>query len=212
MESAGVLPAWWAVVNSMPEQLHTHSWVEHSTQLLTFLHLSCVTLLQQVCYIPCHHRCNSYIYQCCSLRLFKDKIGSLHTNCCSFYKVFDSAFQDRRRDPRTNALVVETQAFPKNNWSHIDASLSRQPLVKGERLVRFEVNAVIAAVSTWRSFDNRLLHQVVMEVCGLLKVGFLVTHLKIVCVTPKGVLQPGEVLAWCNTWRPLSKLIRTPPR
>ena len=27
--------------------------------------------------------------------------------------------------------------------SHIDASLSRQPLVKGERLVRYEVNAVI---------------------------------------------------------------------
>ena len=30
------------------------------------------------------------------------------------------------------------------NWgSHIDASHSRQPLVKGERLVRYEVNAVI---------------------------------------------------------------------
>ena len=27
--------------------------------------------------------------------------------------------------------------------SHIDASLSRQPLVKGERLVRYEVNAVM---------------------------------------------------------------------
>ena len=32
----------------------------------------------------------------------------------------------------------------KNSWSHIDASLSRQPLVKGERLVRLEVNAVIS--------------------------------------------------------------------
>jgi len=31
----------------------------------------------------------------------------------------------------------------KNSGSHIDASLSRQPLVKGERLVRLEVNAVI---------------------------------------------------------------------
>ena len=31
----------------------------------------------------------------------------------------------------------------KNNGSHIDASLSRQPLVKGERLVRAEMNAVI---------------------------------------------------------------------
>ena len=32
--------------------------------------------------------------------------------------------------------------------SHIDASLSRQPLVKGERLVRYEVNAVIPTVRT----------------------------------------------------------------
>ena len=31
----------------------------------------------------------------------------------------------------------------KNWWNHIDASHSRQPLVKGERLVRYEVNAVI---------------------------------------------------------------------
>ena len=31
----------------------------------------------------------------------------------------------------------------KNIISHIDASLSRQPLVKGERLVRYEVNAVM---------------------------------------------------------------------
>ena len=38
---------------------------------------------------------------------------------------------------------VGTQRFPKNCGSHIDASLSRQPLVKGERLVRYEVNAVM---------------------------------------------------------------------
>ena len=31
----------------------------------------------------------------------------------------------------------------KNSESHIDASHSRQPLVKGERLVRYEVNAVM---------------------------------------------------------------------
>ena len=30
-----------------------------------------------------------------------------------------------------------------NSGSHIDASHSRQPLVKGERLVRYEVNAVM---------------------------------------------------------------------
>jgi hypothetical protein len=35
----------------------------------------------------------------------------------------------------------------RKNWgSHIDASHSRQPLVKGERLVRYEVNAVIADI------------------------------------------------------------------
>ena len=31
---------------------------------------------------------------------------------------------------------------PQNSGSQIDASHSRQPLVKGERLVRYEVNAV----------------------------------------------------------------------
>ena len=31
--------------------------------------------------------------------------------------------------------------------SHIDASHSRQPLVKGERMVRYEVNAVIVQVA-----------------------------------------------------------------
>ena len=40
-------------------------------------------------------------------------------------------------------------AVHKNWGSHIDASHSRQPLVKGERLVRYEVNAVIWI---WRSF------------------------------------------------------------
>ena len=35
----------------------------------------------------------------------------------------------------------------RKNWgSHIDASHSRQPLVKGERLVRYEVNAVMLSV------------------------------------------------------------------
>ena len=33
---------------------------------------------------------------------------------------------------------------------HIDASHSRQPLVKGEILVRYEVNAVMSATGVWR--------------------------------------------------------------
>ena len=40
-------------------------------------------------------------------------------------------------------IEVGNQGSRKNSNSHIDASHSRQPLVKGERLVRYEVNAVI---------------------------------------------------------------------
>ena len=39
---------------------------------------------------------------------------------------------------------VGSQSPRKNLGSYIDASHSRQPLVKGERLVRYEVNAVMA--------------------------------------------------------------------
>ena len=43
---------------------------------------------------------------------------------------------------------VGSQGPHKNSGSHIDASHSRQPLVKGERLVRYEVNAVMPDL--WR--------------------------------------------------------------
>ena len=42
----------------------------------------------------------------------------------------------------------------KNCGSHIDASHSRQPLVKGERLVRYEVNAVMPDCSFDRAGPN----------------------------------------------------------
>jgi len=45
------------------------------------------------------------------------------------------------------SLVVGAQGPRKNSGSHIDASHSRQPLVKGERLVRYEVNAVMAGTN-----------------------------------------------------------------
>ena len=45
------------------------------------------------------------------------------------------------------ASMVGAQKLPQNSWSHIDASHSRQPLVKGERLVRSQVNAVIVHCS-----------------------------------------------------------------
>ena len=41
------------------------------------------------------------------------------------------------------ALTVGALELRKNWGSHIDASHSRQPLVKGERVVRHEVNAVM---------------------------------------------------------------------
>ena len=40
-------------------------------------------------------------------------------------------------------ISVGARRSRKNSGSHIDASHSRQPLVKGERLVRYEVNAVM---------------------------------------------------------------------
>ena len=51
------------------------------------------------------------------------------------------------------ATLVGNQSSRKNSNSHIDASHSRQPLVKGERLVRYEVNAVMTlgdvATQSW---------------------------------------------------------------
>ena len=44
--------------------------------------------------------------------------------------------------------TLGTKSPRKNLISHIDASLSRQPLVKGERLVRYEVNAVMVHFQT----------------------------------------------------------------
>ena len=43
-------------------------------------------------------------------------------------------------------FVVGALGLRKNWGSHIDASHSRQPLVKGERLVRYEVNAVMLRI------------------------------------------------------------------
>ena len=47
------------------------------------------------------------------------------------------------RTLRAEVVYVGTLRSLKNCGSHIDASHSRQPLVKGERLVRYEVNAVM---------------------------------------------------------------------
>ena len=57
---------------------------------------------------------------------------------------------------------VGTLRFRKNCGSHIDASHSRQPLVKGERLVRYEVNAVMGCVWTGTSDGTRCCAQVLV--------------------------------------------------
>ena len=59
------------------------------------------------------------------------------------YRGNDQRFDAKRK--YLSCLFVGTQGPRKNSISHIDASLSRQPLVKGERLVRYEVNAVMPA-------------------------------------------------------------------
>ena len=48
----------------------------------------------------------------------------------------------------------------KNSGSHIDASHSRQPLVKGERLVRYEVNAVMCMRALQLLCHGRFAHDV----------------------------------------------------
>ena len=55
---------------------------------------------------------------------------------------------------REQIRLLGTISSRKNSGSHIDASLSRQPLVKGERLVRYEVNAVMLDLT--RSDENVL--------------------------------------------------------
>ena len=54
--------------------------------------------------------------------------------------------------------------LPKNCESHIDASHSRQPLVKGERLVRYEVNTVMDRGVVARAFGSVVWEMKWMEV------------------------------------------------
>ena len=55
------------------------------------------------------------------------------------------------------SITLLEPKLPKNWFSHIDASLSRQPLVKGERLVRYEVNAVIPLKKQCHTESNCLI-------------------------------------------------------
>ena len=64
-----------------------------------------------------------------------------YAECC--YQHMSSALNILSLYSMSLIQFVGTQRFPKNCVSHIDASLSRQPSVKGERVVRDEVNAAM---------------------------------------------------------------------
>ena len=70
--------------------------------------------------------------------------------CCASTTQRSTTTSDPAAEGRAHADVGDRS--PRKNWkSHIDASHSRQPLVKGERLVRYEVNAVMLLAGAWRS-------------------------------------------------------------
>ena len=82
-------------------------------------------------------QCTMYNVQCA---LYNAQCTIYNVQCtvyivqCTVYSVHCTMYP---------AAVVGSQDPRKNLGSHIDASHSRQPLVKGERLVRYEVNAVM---------------------------------------------------------------------
>ena len=65
--------------------------------------------------------------------------------------------------PRVCSASVGAQRPLKNSGSHIDASHSRQPLVKGERLVRYEVNAVMLMCALQFLCHGRFAHDVCLR-------------------------------------------------
>ena len=121
---------------------------------------------------------------------------------------------------------VGTLRFRKNCGSHIDASHSRQPLVKGERLVRYEVNAVMVPKRGWcASLKQLCLHECAHTRAAhgtIPKPGprhgrFAATHrARALCAHklhsyPEGCAAPDKVQCQCNTRGPLSKLRGVPP-
>ena len=113
-----------------------------------------------------------------------------------------------QRPGLTSRHNVGNLSSRKNSNSHIDASHSRQPLVKGERLVRYEVNAVIVHIARRRV---RCLHGCArhwgpgvgalsireqglqMGGCARTPACAAMAHKRqcVVNVTPKGVLPPA---------------------
>ena len=73
---------------------------------------------------------------------------------------------------KKRTFLVGDQGPRKNSGSHIDASHSRQPLVKGERLVRYEVNAVMLTWHNYGLLTCKLLHASVSyeQLCDYIRI------------------------------------------
>ena len=76
-----------------------------------------------------------------SLRSRATATCATHNSACSPCRTDLSCSRSLLHD--YSILFIGTRQSRTNLGSHIDASHSRQPLVKGERLVRYEVNAVM---------------------------------------------------------------------
>ena len=115
-----------------------------------------------------------------------------------------------KRTVTNMCVTVGSQGPRKNSGSHIDASHSRQPLVKGERLVRYEVNAVMPPLTSLQKTSSVPAERQCVATRFLANTsckGALPT-----CCYPRGCAAPGQVPCQCNTRGSLSKLKRTPPQ
>ena len=110
----------------------------------------------------------------------------------------------------SDPVIVGALKLRKNCGSHIDASHSRQPLVKGERLVRHEVNAVMLR---WHYCHNVQRH-IVQCITGYnISTQMMTSHCNdCECCYPKGYAAPSDVPCQCNMRRSPSKLKRTLPQ
>ena len=121
----------------------------------------------------------------------------------------------------------------RNNWiSHIAASHSRQPLIKGERLVRYEGNTVMQGVhckflrpvlwgqqscfqyrgGNWEPGQSRQAASVGTITQGKTGHYWLRSLFKIDIVTPKGVLLPALCHASATREGPWASSRETPPQ
>ena len=93
----------------------------------------------------------------------------------------------------------EPRSSRKNSGSHIDASLSRQPLVKGERLVRYEVNAVITGIAQPCTTNSAAVYRLMFYRKFATEPKIITLHYRFIYVTrPKLFSLPLRV---CCSWQ-----------